>query len=208
MPASGLLLASASPRRLALLQQIGIVPSATCATDIDESVKIGETPSQYVNRIALAKAMAGADRVAAGEAQAHWILAADTAVVVGRRILGKPKHADEADGFLQLLSGRRHRVLTAVVLLPATKQARRQALSISRVKMLALDAGIRRQYIESGEWQGKAGGYALQGLAAAWVVWISGSYTGIIGLPLYETARLLRWAGFTPNVVDKREKTV
>ena len=95
-----------------------------------------------------------------------------------------------------------------MVLLPATKQTPRQALSISRVKMLALDAGVRRQYIESGEWQGKAGGYALQGRAAAWVVWISGSYTGIIGLPLYETARLLRAAGFTPNMVDKQAKTV
>ena len=197
----GLVLASASPRRLALLKQIGITPHATHAPRLHEIPQGGEIPTRYVQRIARAKALAIADACAPDD----WILAADTEVVVGRRILGKPASPAEADRFLQLLSGRRHRVLTAVVLMRGDTQHTRSKLTTSIVKMAVWDKPTRTHYIASGEWQGKAGGYALQGLAAAQVAWIQGSYSGIIGLPLAETAGLLRRAGLM-NSLDRPAK--
>ncbi|MCG8620415.1 MAG: Maf family protein [Proteobacteria bacterium] len=188
-----LLLASESPQRLALLKQIGITPHATYAPGILETPRPGELPTNYVVRMAYAKAEAVADKLTPQKTNpSDWILAADTEVVMGRRILGKPKNADAADQFLQMLSGRRHQVLTAVVLMRGDKTHARHKLSKSHVKMAVWDKPARVRYIKSQEWQGKAGGYGLQGMAAAWVMWIRGSYSGIIGLPLAETAHLLK----------------
>lgn len=199
-----LLLASESPRRLALLAQIGITPHATHAPGIDETPLPGELPTNYVVRMAYAKAEAVADKHT--HQKTDWILAADTEVVMGRRILGKPKNAEEADKFLQMLSGRRHQVLTAVVLMRGDKKQARHKLATSHVKMALWDKPARTRYIASQEWQGKAGGYGLQGMAAAWVMWIRGSYSGIIGLPLAETASLLKNAGLTGDACGQSQQ--
>ena len=187
-PSPSLVLASTSPRRLELLARIGIVPARLAAPDIDEDALPGEAPRPYVLRIATAKAHA-VDR-AAGEV----MLAGDTTVAVGRRILGKP--ADEADlrRMLGLLSGRRHHCLSAVCVIDAAGKARTR-LSDTILAFKPLSAVEIEAYVASGEGMGKAGGYAIQGRAEAWVRMLSGSHSGVVGLPLFETRALLSSAG-------------
>jgi len=181
-----LILASASPRRAELLAQIGVVPDATIPADIDETPLKAELPRVYVARIALAKA---------NTVQADGlILAADTTVAVGRRILGKPADAAEAVKFLMLLSGRRHRVITSVALRLKGRIWQRTVETSVKFKRLS-DAELSG-YLRSMEWQGKAGGYAIQGLGASFIPAINGSYTNVVGLPLAETANLLTGAGY------------
>ena len=184
-----LILGSASPRRLELLAVLGLVPDAVRPPEIDEDPRKAELPRPYVERIARAKAQAV--EVAPGEV----VLAADTTVAVGRRILGKPADADEARAFLRLLSGRRHRVLTAVAVRTGDRLALRVAEA--RVRMKRLSEVEMDAYLATGDWRGKAGGYSIQGPAGAFIPWISGSYTAIVGLPLAETAQLLQGAGLT-----------
>jgi septum formation protein len=187
-----LILASASPRRVDLLAQIGIVPDAIRPADIDESRIADEKPREHAARLAAAKA---ATVTALPDASGAFLLAADTVVGVGRRILPKAEDATTARQCLELLSGRRHRVFGGVVLVtPDGRQLAR--LVVSEVRFKRLDASEIAGYLASGEWQGKAGGYAIQGRAAAFVAWIGGSHSNIVGLPLFETAALLRGAGY------------
>jgi septum formation protein len=183
-----LILASASPRRLDLLAQIGIVPDAVTATDTDETPKKAEAPRALALRLARAKAQAAAtDRAV--------VLAADTVVAAGSRVLPKAETADQARACLTLLSGRRHRVLTAVVLrLP--DGTLRERLVESVVGFARLTDAQQAAYLDSGEWHGKAGGYAIQGRAASFIRVLSGSHSNVVGLPLFETAQLLRSAGW------------
>lgn len=184
-----LILASASPRRLALLAQIGVVPYAVDAADLDETPGRAEQPVPYAARLAAAKAAA----VAARHPQAV-VLGADTVVAVGRRILPKADTVAAARTCLARLSGRRHRVVTAVTVIDASATAR-HAVSLSTITFKRLENDEIDRYLDSGEWHGKAGGYAIQGRAAALVRAFSGSWTGVVGLPLFETRRLLRAAG-------------
>lgn len=184
-------LASASPRRLELLAQIGVVPDAVVPADIDETPRKDETPRAYVARMAAEKAAA----VAA--VQDGVVLAADTTVVAGRRILGKPADEDEARAFLRLLSGRRHRVMTCITV-QAEGRARHRLVETT-VRMRQLSATEIADYVATGDWHGKAGGYAIQGPAAAFVPWIQGSFTAVVGLPLSETAVLLAACGIQPG---------
>jgi septum formation protein len=180
------ILGSGSPRRLELLAQIGIVPDAVRAPDIDETPMKAELPRPYCARMARDKAaVVPAD---AGDI----VLCADTTVAVGRRILGKPEDAAEAEKFLRLMSGRRHKVITAVAVKCGDKLWQRDVQSTVKMKSLS-DAEIVA-YLATGDWQGKAGGYGIQGPAGALIPWISGSFTSIVGLPLAETANLLRAA--------------
>jgi septum formation protein len=183
-----LILGSASPRRRDLLAQIGVTQDAIAPADIDETARKGELPRRYAERLAAEKARA----VAAGPDE--LVLTADTVVSAGRRILGKPADAAEAEAFLRLLSGRRHRVATAVALRRGDRLWSR--LVETQVKLKSLSDAEIAAYLRSGEWRGKAGGYAIQGIAAAFVPWIGGSYTAVVGLPLTETANLLIGAGF------------
>ncbi|MEM9011833.1 MAG: Maf family protein [Pseudomonadota bacterium] len=186
-----LILASASPRRLALLAQIGVVPAEVRPAEIDETVRPGELPRRYAERMAAEKA----ERIAGPAAgERALVLAADTVVSAGRRILGKPADRAEAERFLQLLSGRRHRVTTAVVLRGCGAHGARTVET--RVKLKRLAAQEIAAYLDSGEWRGKAGGYAIQGIAAAFIPEIIGSYTNVVGLPLTETMNLLAGAGY------------
>ena len=190
MSAPPLVLASASPRRLDLLRQVGIEPDRTLATDIDEIWPKGETPRLHAVRLAGEKAAAGA----AAEPGA-FVLAADTVVAVGRRVLPKTHSEDEARACLKLLSGRAHKVLTAVaVVAPAGRMASR--LVETRVRFKRLTDQEVGAYLESGEWRGKAGGYGVQGRAGAFVTELQGSYTAVVGLPLYETLGLLQGLGW------------
>ena len=182
-----LILGSASPRRLELLAQLGLAPEAVRPADIDETPARGEDPRAYVARMAREKAMAL--DLGAGEV----ILAADTTVTCGRRILGKPADEKEAAEFLWLLSGRRHHVLTAVAVRDAGGLRARLVDTVVRFRPLS-NADVNG-YLASGEWRGKAGGYAIQGRAGAFIPWIHGSFTGVVGLPLAETATLLAAAG-------------
>ena len=183
-----LILASASPRRLDLLARLGVVPDAVAPAEIDETPLKGEPPIPYARRIAAAKALAVAETGA-------LVLAADTVVAAGRRILPKAETEAEARAALTLLSGRRHRVHSAVSLVGADGRARhRLATSVVAFKPLAEDE--LAAYLASGEWQGKAGGYAIQGRAEALVRRLSGSWSNVVGLPLYETRALLRAAGY------------
>ncbi|MFN7114426.1 MAG: Maf family protein [Alphaproteobacteria bacterium] len=185
-----LVLASASPRRLDLLRQMQIVPDAVAPADIDETPHKAELPLAYAQRIAAAKAAA----VHAGHPDCV-ILSADTVVACGRRILPKAETEGEARACLALLSGRRHRVISAVsVIAPGGTQRTKPVTST--VKFKRLSAAEIETYIKSGEWKGKAGGYAIQGLAAAFIPFISGSYTAIVGLPIAETMQLLKGAGY------------
>ena len=184
-----LILASASPRRLALLAQAGIRPDAVLPADIDETPGRGELPRACALRLALAKAAA----VAAGPAD--LVLSADTVVAVGRRNLGKPSDADEAAAFLRLLSGRRHRVITAVALRAGAVLRHRVVETAVRFK--ALSPGEIAAELASGDWRGKAGGYAIQGSAGALIPWIGGSYSNVVGLPLTETVNLLGRRGLS-----------
>jgi septum formation protein len=181
-----MILASASPRRLQLLAQIGIVPVKTAAADIDETPLNGELPRDLVKRLSAAKAGA----VRAKEGGKLPILAADTVVAVGRRILGKPADAAEARKFLELMSGRRHRVVTGVTVIKGGKIVTRVAETTVQFKRLSraeIDS-----YIASGEWDGKAGAYAIQGRAEAFIKFIGGSYSNVVGLPLYDTLQMLQ----------------
>lgn len=183
-----LILGSGSARRLELLGQIGVVPHAVRAPDINEDPRKSEQPRPYCQRMALEKSMAV-------EAEAdELVLCADTTVALGRRILGKPVDAGEAAQFLLKLSGRRHRVITAVALRLGAQIWQRDV--VTNVKMKSLSDVEISAYIRSGEWRGKAGGYGIQGLAGALIPWIGGSFTGVVGLPLAETATLLRSAGY------------
>ena len=182
-----LILGSASPRRAELLAQIGVVPAAVRPADIDEAPLKDELPRRYCMRIAQGKAKALAP--AADEV----ILCADTTVAVGRRILGKPDNAAEAMRFLRLMSGRRHKVVTCVVVRSPKGLWAREV--VTTLKMSVLTETQIEAYIATGDWQGKAGGYGIQGPASAFIPWIQGSYTGVVGLPLAETAQLLRHVG-------------
>lgn len=185
-----LILASASPRRLALLGQIGVVPDAVRAADLDETPRKNELPREHALRLAREKAEA----VAALEPGA-LVLGADTVVACGRRILPKAETETEARQCLALLSGRAHRVYTAVALIhPDGRRAER--VSESRLVFKRLAAGEIDAYLACGEWRGKAGGYAIQGHAATFVRLLTGSHSGVVGLPLFETGALLAGAGF------------
>ncbi|WP_410218635.1 Maf family protein [Paracoccus sp. (in: a-proteobacteria)] len=185
-----LILGSASPRRLELLAQIGIVPDALRPADIDETPHRGETPRDYVRRMALEKAQAL--EMAPHEA----VLTADTTVAVGRRILGKPTDRAEAAAFMRLMSGRRHVVLTAMALRHGSRTALR--LVETKVRMRSIDTASLEAYLDAGDWQGKAGAYAIQGAAAAFIPWIEGSFSAVVGLPLSETAAMLSAIGIHP----------
>ncbi len=185
-----LVLASASPRRLELLAQIGLAPDLIDPAEIDETPLPGETARLLALRLARAKAAAAAER-----SPHAFVLAADTVVAVGRRLLGKPDDAADAARMLALLSGRAHRVLTAVaVAAPGGKTAAR--LSETRVRFKRLTTAEVEAYLASGEWAGKAGGYGVQGRAGAFVIALNGAYTGVVGLPLYETRALLTGLGY------------
>ena len=191
-----LVLASASPRRLSLVNQIGIEPDALRAPDLDETPKRGELPRALANRLARAKAEAALASLRMDEElRGAFILAADTVVAVGRRILPKAEMLDEAAQCLRLLSGRNHRVHTAICLV-TPKEAFRQRLIETRVRFKRLSDQDIESYLASGEWRGKAGGYAVQGIAGSFVIKIVGSYTNVVGLPLYETASLLGGEGY------------
>jgi len=183
-----LVLGSASPRRLELLAQIGIVPDDIRPADIDETPAPRELPRPYCARMAHEKVMAvpmAADEI---------VLCADTTVALGRRILGKPVDAAEAAQFLLALGGRRHSVITAVAVRCGARLWQREV--VTAVRFNRLSDNELNTYLDSGEWQGKAGGYGIQGLGGAFVPWISGSFTGVVGLPLAETAHLLQAAGY------------
>jgi septum formation protein len=183
-----LILGSGSPRRRELLAGLGIVPDLILPPDIDEDPRKGELPRPYCLRLAAEKARA----VPAGPDDV--VLCADTTVALGRRILGKPADAGEAAAFLTALGGRRHQVITGVAVRRGDRLLVRDSVSVVKMKRLS-DAELNA-YLASGEWQGKAGGYGIQGLAGALIPWISGSYTGIMGLPVAETAALLTAVGY------------
>jgi len=187
-----LVLASASRRRLELLAQIGIAADAVDPAEIDEAPHKGELPASLVLRLARAKAETVRPRHPGA-----YVLAADTVVACGRRIMGKPDDERAARGFLVLLSGRRHRVHGGVaVIAPDGRVATRRVESQVRFKRLSEDE--LAAYLATGEWRGKAGGYAIQGRGAALAAWMQGSYSNIVGLPLFETAKLLAGHGVRP----------
>jgi septum formation protein len=189
-------LASGSPRRLTLINQAGIEPDALRPADIDEVPKRGELPRACANRLARAKAeVALAALRDDADLQGAYILAADTVVAVGRRILPKAELLDEAAQCLRLLSGRNHRVYTAICLV-TPKEGFRQRLVETRVRFKRLSPEDIEAYLASGEWRGKAGGYAAQGLAGAFIVKVVGSYSSVVGLPLYETMTMLAGEGY------------
>ncbi|MGB7318488.1 MAG: nucleoside triphosphate pyrophosphatase [Planktotalea sp.] len=183
-----LILGSGSPRRLELLAQIGLTPDEIRAPDIDETPLKGEQPRPYCIRMAREKidaVPASADEI---------VLCADTTVALGRRIMGKPSGAGEAAEFLLALSGRRHRVITAVAVKLGENVWQRDV--VTNVKMKRLSDIELNAYLASNDWQGKAGGYAIQGPASAFIPWISGSFSAVVGLPLAESAALLSAAGY------------
>ena len=191
-----LVLASGSPRRLALINQAGIEPDALQPADIDEIPLKGELPRACANRLARAKAEAALAAVRLDEElRGAYIIAADTVVAVGRRILPKAELLDEAAQCLRLLSGRNHRVHTGICLV-TPKETFRQRLVETRVRFKRLAEDDIEAYLASGEWRGKAGGYAAQGLAGSFIVKMVGSYSNVVGLPLYETVNLLQGEGF------------
>ena len=188
-----LVLASASPRRRDLLAQIGLVPNEVIPADIDETPLRNEQPGPLAKRLSRAKGEA----VAAANTDA-WVLSADTVVGLGRRILGKPGDETEARRFLKLLSGQRHKVFGGITVVapdadPVTK------LVTTSVTFKRLETAEVDRYLASGEWQGKAGGYAIQGRAGGFVRGLNGSYFNVVGLPLYETQSLLRGSGYVPS---------
>ncbi|MBX9797379.1 nucleoside triphosphate pyrophosphatase [Sphingomonas sp.] len=184
-----LVLASASPRRRDLLARLGVTPYRIAAPDIDETPRRGEQPRTYVERMAREKALA------VPRAGDELVLAGDTTVAAGRRILGKAESADEVRAMLALLSGRRHQCLTALCLVGPDGRPRLR-LSASTIAFKQLSAAEIDAYVDSGEGLGKAGGYAIQGRAEALIRWMQGSYSGIVGLPLFEARALLTGAGY------------
>lgn len=190
LPRPPLVLASASPRRQALLEQIGIAPDLVDPADVDETPRPRELPRALAARLAVAKAS-----LVAGLHPGAIILGADTVVACGRRVLPKPEHEREARQCLRLLSGRRHRVYGGLCVVGADgRHLGRTVLTMVSIKRLS-EAEMRR-YLDSGEWRGKAGGYAIQGRAAAFVTSINGSYSNVVGLPLHEVSSLLEGAGY------------
>ncbi len=185
-----LILASASPRRLDLLAQIGITPDAVKPADINEQPIEGELPRGHALRLAQEKAAK-----VAGDNPDCIILAADTVVGVGRRILPKTETPDEARKCLELMSGRGHRVFTGVAVIKADGDMIARVVE-TRLKMKRLSAPEIQAYLDSGEWKGKAGGYGIQGRAGAFIPSLIGSYTNVVGLPLFETKNLLQGAGY------------
>lgn len=189
-----LILGSASPRRKELLAQLGLTPDAIRAPDIDETPLTGELPRPYCARMArekVAAVPAGPDEV---------VLCADTTVALGRRILGKPENAGEAADFLVRLSGRRHRVITAVAVRRGDRIWERAVETVVKVKPLS-DNELNA-YLASDEWRGKAGAYGIQGRFGAFIPWLQGSFTGVVGLPVAETAHLLEAAGIDIHGVE------
>jgi septum formation protein len=190
-----LILASSSPRRLALLRQVGVVPDRIEVPEVDEAPLARELPRAHALRLAEAKLD---DVVARTAAAPGFVLAADTVVACGRRILGKADDVVTAERFLRLLSGRRHRVYTGVA--AAAPDGRRAArIAMTMVQLKRLDAPDLQAYLESGEWRGKAGGYAIQGRAEAFIPAINGSYSNVVGLPLAVALDLLRGLGWRPQ---------
>jgi septum formation protein len=191
-----LVLASASPRRIELLQQAGLEPDRLVPANVDETPLKAEHPRSLAKRLSRLKAERALEVLKEdGEAENTFIVAADTVVAVGRRILPKAELIDEASNCLRLLSGRSHRVYTGVsVVTPSGKL--RQRLVETRVRFKRLSREELESYLASGEWRGKAGGYAIQGLAGTFVVKLVGSYTNVVGLPLYEMVGLLAADGF------------
>ena len=182
-----LILGSASPRRLELLGQLGLVPDETRIPDIDETPRPDEAPLPYVRRMAAEKA------AALDCAEGEVLLCADTTVALGRRIMGKPADAAEAAAFLMALSGRRHRVITAIAVRTAGRLWQRDVTTAVKVKRLSDDEVSA--YIRTGDWRGKAGAYAIQGPFGAFIPWIGGSFSAVMGLPVAETSALLTSAG-------------
>jgi septum formation protein len=187
-----LVLASASPRRRDLLAQIGVQPDLVCAADLDETPQKGELPVAYARRIAQAKAQA------VGAGHDGLILAGDTVVACGRRILPKAETADSASACLRLLSGRNHRVYGGIALITADQKLLVRVVC-SKVRFRRLNAADIDACIAAGDWQGKAGGYAIQGFAARYIRYIDGSYSNIVGFSLYDVAALLDTAGYQPS---------
>ena len=187
-----LYLASASPRRRALLEQIG-VPFALSTVAVDETLRPGESPEIYVLRLALDKARAGYARLPVATADKAWVLGADTSITVDQRILGKPRDQAEGLAMLECLSGTTHHVYTGVALVGKEQEGSR--LSVSAVSFRSLSREEREDYWCSGEPADKAGGYAIQGRGAMFISRLEGSYSGVMGLPLFETAELLRESG-------------
>lgn len=191
-----LVLASGSPRRLALLNQIGIEPDRILPTTVDETPKRNELARNLASRLAREKAEAAVASVRADPAlKESLILAADTVVTVGRRVLPKAETIEEAAACLRLLSGRAHRVYTGLALITANGSMRRKLVE-TRVRFKRLSRQDIESYLASGEWRGKAGGYAIQGFAGAFVVKISGSYPNVVGLPVHETMGMLTSEGY------------
>ncbi|WP_108461536.1 Maf family nucleotide pyrophosphatase [Devosia naphthalenivorans] len=191
-----LILASASPRRLALLNQIGIEPEHLVPAHVDETPEKGELPRKLAMRLADLKALTAQHKArSAGFGNGALVLAADTVVAVGRRILPKAETMEEAGQCLAMLSGRAHRVYTGLTVLTPSG-AKRQRLVETRIRFKRLSTREMEAYLASAEWRDKAGGYAIQGIAGAFVVKLSGSYSGVVGLPLMETASLLAGEGY------------
>jgi len=191
-----LVLASGSPRRLELLQQAGIEPDQLSPVAADETPQKGEVPRSLAKRLAREKAELALDNARrSAELQNSYILAADTVVALGRRILPKAEMLDQASMCLRLLSGRSHRVYTGVTLV-TPKGVMRHRLAETRVRFKRLSGEEMEAYLASGEWRGKAGGYAIQGLAGTFVIKLTGSYSNVVGLPLYDTVSLLVGEGY------------
>jgi septum formation protein len=191
-----LILASASPRRLALLNQIGIEPEHLVPAHVDETPEKGELPRKLASRLADLKAISAQHKARQSGIGANaLVLAADTVVAVGRRILPKAETMEEASECLRLLSGRSHRVYTGLCLLTPSGQSRRRLVE-TRLRFKRLSAREMEGYLASAEWRDKAGGYAIQGIAGAFVVKLTGSYSDVVGLPLHETAALLAGEGY------------
>lgn len=194
---SVLILASGSPRRLALLEQVGLTPDHISPSDIDETPERKERPNAYALRLAHDKAEVARERARTiRNKRDTYILAADTVVAVGRRILPKADSYDVAQACLKTLSGRNHTVYTAIVAVGPSGRARERLVE-TRVKMKRLSGREIADYLASGEWDGKAGGYGIQGRAGAFVTQLVGSYSAVVGLPLYETVQLLSGMGFS-----------
>ncbi|MFD0916217.1 Maf-like protein [Pseudahrensia aquimaris] len=194
-----LILASGSPRRLALLQQAGLEPDLLTPVDADETPLKSEAPRSLAKRLAREKAELAVQKMErSGDLEGSYILAADTVVASGRRILPKAEMLDEASMCLRLLSGRAHRVYTGLTLV-TPKGAMRHRLVETRVRFKKLSKDELESYLASGEWRGKAGGYAIQGIAGSFVVKLIGSYTNVVGLPLYETVTMLQGEGYATH---------
>lgn len=191
-----LVLASASPRRLALLEQVGIEPYALRPASIDETPKKRERPRSLAQRLAKTKALAAHERIQREEElKSAFVLAADTVVAIGRMSIGKPEYLDEAAKALATLSGRTHKVYTAVCVVTPQGNVRMRTVE-TRVRLKRLNREEVDSYLACGEWRGKAGGYAIQGVAGAFVEKIVGSYSNVVGLPLIEVVGLLSGEGF------------